>query len=325
MDFFADLFAGNSTFLTLIAGGITVVVGFVVFMAWVAIQRSKEKTYEQQLADLLEDDLHIEDEDDVKAVGLLTRWSRYWDAQFKELGWSRYNENPLKAGREVLIALGIVAVIGSLVTMSPFIGPVIALLLLFMASYIIKLVTSKKSEKIGLQLPGFLFALKANIQANETPERAVLKVIDAMPSPLYEDLVIVRNHILANSTFREALEDLSQKTASRDLKFLAACMIQATNAGANLEGQIETIQKVLDQRQVISNEINKAAKEASPSMWAASIAIPGTFIALFFGDPNAKDFWFQSLVSWLLFGVIIALWVAGIVLSRRLVNKIRNM
>lgn len=326
MEFFSGLFEGNSPFLMLIAGALSVVIGFAAFMAWIAWQRAKEKSYEQQLADLLEDELGIyADAEDVPETGLLNKWSRYWDVQFKELGWSRYNENPLKAGREVMMAAGVVAIIASVATMNFFIGPVLAALLLFAGSYLIKMVTSKKSEKIGLQLPGFLFALKANIQANETPERAILKVIDAMPSPLYEDLVIVRNHILANSTFKEALLDLSEKTASRDLKFLAACMIQATNSGANLESQIETIQRVIDQRQIISDEINKAARSASPAMWAASVAIPGTFIALFFGDPNSQKFWFVNPVSWILFGAIIGLWILGIILSRNLVQKIRNM
>lgn len=325
MEIFSDLFAGNAVFLMMIAGGITVVVGFALFMAWVTFQKASEKSYEQQLADLLEDELNIFGEDHEKDTGLLGKWSKYWDTQFKELGWSRYNDNPLRAGREVMIAFGAFSVIGSAATLNFFIGPVLALLILFAVSYIIRIVTSKKSEKIGLQLPGFLFALKANIQANETPERAILKVIDAMPSPLYDDLVTVRNHILANSTFREALEDLSEKTSSRDLKFLAACMIQATSSGANLENQIVTIQKVLEQRQVITDEINKAAAAASPAMWAASIAIPATFLALFFGDPNAQNFWFVNPVSWALFALIIGLWITGILLSRRLVTKIRNM
>lgn len=325
MNLFSDLFADNSVFLMLIAGGLTVVVGFAAFLFWAVYKQSRDKTYEQQLADLLEDDLNYTDEKDSDKIGLLTRWSRYWDAQFKELGWSRYNENPLRAGREVMIGVALVAIIGSVASGNVFIGPVVAFLLLFMGSYIIKMVTSKKAEKIGLQLPGFLFALRANIQANEPPERAVMKVIDAMPSPLYDDLVIIRNHILANSTFREALEDLSRKTASRDLKFLAACMIQATNSGANLDKQIATIQRVIEQRQEITDEINKAAKGAAPSMWAASIAIPGTFIGLFFSDMNAKAFWFVNPVSWVLFALIIGLWIAGILLSRRLVNSIRNM
>lgn len=325
MKFFSDLFAGNAAFLMMIAGGVTVVIGFALFMAWVSFQKAKDKSYEQQLADLLEDDLNIYGEDKAKDTGILNKWSRYWDAQFKELGLSRYNENPLKAGREVMAIVGVVAILGSVATMNFFIGPVIALVLLFAVSYIIKMITGKKSEKIGLQLPGFLFALKANIKANETPERAILKVIDAMPSPLYDDLVIVRNHILANSTFREALLDLSQQTSSRDLKFLAACMIQATNSGSNIENQIVTIQKVLNQRQLISDEINKAAKSAEPSMWAASIAIPATFLALFFGDANAQKFWFVNPISWVLFGLIIGLWIAGILLSRRLVANIRNM
>ncbi len=319
MNFFNTFFEGNTALLMIIAGAITLIIGFVAFMAWVTIQKNREKNYEEQISELIEDDNEAEE------TGVLDKWSRYWDAQFKELGWSRYNDNPLRAGREVMMLAGVIAIIGSAITANFFIGPVLAVISIFAASYVIKMITGKKARQISMQLPGFLFALKANIQANETPERAILKVIDAMPSPLYDDLVIVRNHILANSTFKEALLDLSEKTASRDLKFLAACMIQAANSGANLEDQIGVIQSVIDARQQISDEIDKAARSAEPAMWAASVAIPGVFIALFALDPNASIFWFNNFISWILFGVIIGLWVTGILLARRLVSNIRNM
>lgn len=314
-------------FLAAIAGGITLVVGLVVIMGISALRRSRRRSYEEQISDLLEDEIGMYEgpSGSSSPTGVLSKWSRYWDVTFKELGWSRYNDDPLRAGREVMLATGAVAVVASALTMNLFIGMSFAGLVIFMLSYVLNIISFQKAEKIGQQLPGFLFALKANIQANETPERSILKVIDSMPRPLYDDLSIVRDHILANSSFKDALLEMSRKTASRDLKFLAACMIQAASSGADLESQIETIQKVLDQRQIISDEISKAARAATPAMWASSIAIPGVFLAIFFFDPNAQGFWFVNPVSWVIFAAIIILWVAGIVLSRRLVSSIRNM
>lgn len=319
---FDTLFSGNGLILMGISLAFTLLIAFVLTM-WVrAIKNSDNKSYEQQLQDLLEDDiLGVEKKPD----GLIDRWTRLWGELFEQMGWERYDEDPKKAGKEVAIGALVVAVLGSGVTLNFFIGPVLAAVLLAAVYMVCKNIASRKSDAISDQLPGFLFALKANIQANETPERAVLKVINAMPSPLYEDLLIVRSHILSNSTFKEALEDLRLKTANRDLKFLASCMIQATASGANLEPQIETIQNVLDSRREVTDEINKAARSASPAIWASSIAIPGAFIAIFFGDPNAASFWFVNPISWALLAVIAGLWGLGVWLSRRMVTSIRNI
>lgn len=321
---FESIFGGNGLQMALIAGAFTVVVGFVLFMFIRALRTKREKSYEEQLKDLLTEEVHSGEEVDSRTI--FERWTNLWAELFKEMGWTRYEGVArTRAGTDVAVGWLIVAVVSSLVSQNFFIGPVLATVLVFALYLITKNVASKKSDAISDQLPGFLFALKANIQANETPERAILKVVDAMPSPLYDDLLIVRGHILSNSTFKEALLDLKEKTANRDLKFLAACMIQATASGANIEDQIVTIQEVLESRRAVTDEINQAARSASPAIWAASIAIPAAFIAIFFGDPNASGFWFVNPISWALLGVIAGLWALGVWLSRRMITQIRNM
>ncbi len=319
---FDSLFAGNGLLLMGIAGAFTLLIALVLAFWARAMLTRGERSYEQQLQDLLEDDLLGEKEE---PDGLINKWTRLWGELFEQMGWERYENDHKRAGKEVALGALIIAVLLSAVSLNIFVGPVISALFVVGFYMICKNMASKKSDAISDQLPGFLFALKANIQANETPERAILKVIDAMPSPLYDDLLIVRAHILSNSTFKEALEDLKLKTANRDLKFLASCMIQATSSGANLEPQIITIQNVLDSRREVTDEINKAARSASPAIWASSIAIPGAFIAIYFGDPNAGSFWFVEPISWILLGVIAGLWGLGVWLSRRMVTGIRNM
>lgn len=317
------LFSGNDLQLILIAFGFSLVLGFVLFMFARSFSAGKDMDFEEQLREILVDELAGGDDDSPKT--LVDKWMFMWARLFREMGWQRYDDNPRQAGIDVLVGWVVIAAATSAVAANLFVGPVLASALVFGLLIIVKNTAAKKADAISDQLPGFLFALKANIQANETPERAILKVVSAMPSPLYDDLLIVQSHILANSTFKEALLDLKEKTANRDLKFLASCMIQATSSGANIESQIATIQNVLDARREVSDEINQAARAASPAIWASSIAIPGAFIAIYFGDPNAASFWFVNPISWALLGVIGALWGAGVYFSRRMVTQIRNM
>jgi Flp pilus assembly protein TadB len=311
----------SDLFLYLIAGGFTAVVGIIIAYAYFAIKKSGS-SFDEQLIILTEDD---NDPNAVPKPSISARWNRYWSEIAKESGIGHYHEADNNAGRDIVF-LGIAAAVALSIAFGNVIaGAVVSVGMVFLASTVMKQMSNKKAEQINNQLPGFLFALKANVQASETPEKAILKVIDSMPSPLYDDIVIVKKRLLANSTFKEALQELSYKTASRDLKFLCACMVQASSSGANLEDQISTIQKILDARREVSNELTKAVKSVSPSIWVASIVIPGTFIATYFMDPSSQKFWFIEPFSWVALAGVAILWGAGIWLSMRMVNNIKNI
>jgi Flp pilus assembly protein TadB len=310
-------------FLYLIAGGFTLLIGIVAFVAYFSIRKNSTKlAYDQQLEDLLTDE---NDPNFEEKPTIAEKWNKYWATIAKESGMARYQDVENTAGRDVVIAAIISGVISGVLIKNGFAGLVVGLVLIVLASGIMKNLSGRKAEAINAQLPGFLFALKANVQANETIDKAILKVIDGMPSPLFDELVVVKHRLLANSSFKEALEELSRKTASRDLKFLCSCMIQASSAGANIEAQITTIQKVLKARSEVSDALNKAIKSVSPSIWIASVVIPGVFVITYLTDPNSREFWFVVPFSWIALAAVGALWGLGIWMSKRLVDSIKNI
>lgn len=310
-------------FLYLIAGGFTAIIGIVAFVAYFSIRKNSTKlAYDKQLEDLLTDE---NDPDFEVKPTIPERWNKYWATISKESGMLRYSGTENTAGRDIIVVALIAGIISGVFIKNAAAGALVSVVLVLMASGIMKNLAGKKAEAINAQLPGFLFALKANVQANETTEKAILKVIDGMPSPLYDEIVLVKHRLLANSSFPEALRELSEKTASRDLKFLCSCMIQASGAGANLEAQITTIQKVLKARSEVSDALNKAVKSVQPSMWIASIVIPGTFAVTYMMDPNSREFWFINTISWIALAAVGILWGAGIWLSKKLVDSIKNI
>lgn len=313
----------NPLYLYLIAGGLALLVGLIVTGGIFAVQKNSSKTaYDEQLADLIATET---DEEGSTKVTLVTRWNRYWSERFKAMGWAKYNSKESSAGRDILVVGLLIAVAAGLFIRNIPGGIAIAAVALYIIGSFMKSRSSKQSDVLNAQLPGFLFALKANIQANETPERAVLKVVDNMPKPLYDDLVIVKSRILANSSFRDALEDLAHKTSSRDLQFLCACMIQATATGANLESQITVIQHVLEARRKVSDELAKAIRSAMPAIYIASVVIPGAFIFSLFFDTNAANFWFKEPISWAALAGVVAFYTVGVWLSKKLVDNIKNL
>lgn len=304
------------------AGGFTAIIGIIIVVSYFSIKKNSSKQkYESQLEDLLADDNDLS----TPPPTIVDKWNHYWSDIAKESGLPRYNKQDNTAGRDIVFLALISSAILSVLFKNIIAGVLISGALVFVASAIMKQLSTRKADSINAQLPGFLFALQANIQANETPEKAILKVIDGMPSPLYEDIVLVKHKLLAKSSFKEALEELQYKTSSRDLRFLCACMIQASAAGANLEAQITKIQEVLEARREVSDTLSKAVKSVQPSIWIASIVIPGTFMATYFMDPNAIDFWFIHPLSWAGLAGIGILWGTGVWGSKKLVDSIKNI
>jgi tight adherence protein B len=316
------VFTDSDLMIYLIAGGITAIIAFVVILAVLSIRGNSSKvTYDEQLRDLLSDD----QEAFQTKITPITRWNNYWGKLFKEAGFARYDTENSTAGRDVLLIGFILATVVAVIFQNFIVGPIIAAVLIGVTAALMRFRSARKADDVNDQLPGFLFALSANIQAGETPERAMLKVVDNMPSPLYDDLILVKNRILANSTFKDALQELSQKTASRDLKFLCACMIQAQASGTNLEDQIKTIQKVLEARRKLSDELNKAVRSAMPAIWVSSVVIPVAFLFTYFADPAAQAFWFVDPISWIAIGAVVVLYAVGVFLSKKLIDSIRNL
>lgn len=306
-----------------VAAGVTTLFLLLGVLIWMSVRNRFEKNdYEDQLGKLLEDD----DVEKKVKVGPIQKWNRHWGKILKGAGFEKYkNEETSSAGRDVFALVIAIAIVVAVLTQNIFAGLGVSILLVAVSGMLIKNVSNKNSEAISKQLPGFLFALKANIQASETNERAMLKVIDNMPSPLYEDLIVVKNKLLASGSFRESLEDLQAKTASSELKFLAACMIQAAASGANLENLIDSIQNILEQRRKVADEIDRAVKSSQPAIWLASGVLPALFLASYSLDVSSRDFWFVTALSWAALVGVAVLYVAGLLLVRREVAKIRNL
>lgn len=312
--------AGLLTILIMILG-ITVV--------YVIKKNTQTVNYDKQLQDLINDEDDYETAANTK-ISYFQKWNRYWGELAKGAGIVRYTRQEGKdlykrAGRDVFVLMAFSAIVISLILQNVIFGLLIAIIVPFVCAFVMKHLISKKASALSQQLPGFIFALKAQIQASETNERAMLKVVDSMPSPLYEDLRIVKNRLLAASTFKEALEELSKKTTSPDLKFLAACMIQASSSGANLEEQLDSIQEVLESRRKVEDEINQAVQSATPAIWLSSLAIPGVFLASLILDSNSREFWLTQPIAWLVLACVAVLYGISMFMVRNQVQKIKDI
>lgn len=309
----------------LLSGALIALVVFLVGKNFKA--KDPETRYRGQLDAILNDSEEYDgenDEDYTPKLGPIAKWNRMWGSNLAEIS-PTFSKDDARGGVAVVVLWVAIVALVTIFVQSPIAGVVLASVVLGVLYVALKLRANRKDDVIRHQLTGFLFAMKGNISANETPERALMKVIDKMPSPLLDELLPVKQKIIANVGFAESMAFLREETTSEDLRFLCSCMIQATATGVSLETQIDIILQAVEQKRRITEEITQATKSANMSMYAAGLIIPAGFIGIYILDEGARNYWFIDPTSWIALVVAALISFIGVRQARKFVSKVRDL
>ncbi len=305
------------------AGALVVIVMLIVTRN--AREKDPETKYRGQLDAILSASDEYEDfEEHVERTTIIDRWNRSWGGNLGEISGA-FSKDDARGGILAIVVWAAIVAATTVFIQVPLAGVAIASVVLFVAHIALKLRGAKRDEQIRQQLTGFLFAMKANISASETPERSLMKVIEVTASPLQDELIIAKNQILANVGFTEAMINLREETTSEDLRFLCSCMIQATSTGVSLETQIDIILKAVEQKKRTTEEIAQAVKPANMSMYASAVIIPAGFIGVYILDERAREYWFVDPTSWIALLVAAGISAIGVRQARKFVSKVREL
>lgn len=256
---------------------------------------------------------------------LTVRWNTYWFNVFTLAKLAQYGKTPKEAGRTAILAWAIVTLAVGIITFNPIIGIMVATLVLGALGFYGRRQFLKREEKIGEQITSFLASLKSSLQSGDSNERAIIRVTETMNSPIKDNLDVARKMILASNTFQESLEAMERESTNRDLRFLARCLSVASASGGSIVDQIDKIKDSVDNRRRISYEIKSAQKQANTVIYVASATLPIAFLSTYFLSSVAQQFWFVNPYSWIALIASVFFYGVGVFVTKRLVDKIKNM
>lgn len=258
--------------------------------------------------------------------GLLDKWNHYWKDRSRKAGIQRYTEaNEKIPGRDAAMMALVIGFLVGVVTLNVFFGIIALTVVPIIHSVLLGIKINQVEASLNSQVPSFLATFKSNIQANETPERALIKVIDDIGDPLYSELAPTKRKIQSGTDMGEALEDLKSRTTSYELQFLCSCIKIASEYGADLEKQVDTIQGVIAERQKVSDKLASAARAARPAMFVGTLIIPAMFFIIYMFYEQAQDFWFVDPISYIALLMIAIFYGAGMWFSKIMVDNLKKM
>lgn len=163
---------------------------------------------------------------------------------------------------------------------------------------------SKARDLLNEQIPAFVSIFKANIQANQYPQNAMINAIDNTASPLLDELARPRS-IMEAGEFRSGIISLRMTTENETLRQMASCIELASTSGSNIEEQIVIIESIIKDKQSLERKKKLGVNENKPLFIVSALMVPMSFIGSYLMSDMHKDYWFTTAFSYaIIIGIV---------------------
>lgn len=324
-----NILSNNSLLVFLIAIPVAVfaLVLVICLIAKTYLERYQAKiAADAQLKEMLTSEITSGDEDDKKKTSIIIKWNRYWEKRLVDSGVNIAGIDRYNAGKAILIIDAFLFALLTFFMKGVVMGAlIVTVAITALASLVLGFMANKKQETLSGQVPAFLSALRAANETNGAIRPALLQAIATTPEEMHEELKPVEDQITAGASVKQAVSEFYDKTTIDELRFLMACIILVCDVGKDLTEELEIISDVVDSRMEVSRHLKTAVASIMPTVWVATIMLPGLFLYTYIAQPIARQFWFHGFLSWIVLFVIIALYGAGMWTCKHLIDKIKNL
>jgi len=252
------------------------------------------------------------------------------DRALRKTGWGeRFSSSLAGAGlggiSPVLFALQVFS--GALIVgivLQPLAGTigsvVIAIALLGVVKQWIERRRRARVERFILQLPELARLLANGASAGLGIQRSIALASTEMNEPSATELRIVKSEVEFGLPLATALENLSLRLPSRELRVLIQTLIIQSRAGGALVSALSNIAETLDDRKQLTRDVKSTMMGASFSGYAVIMIGLASILLMNVVSPGAIDTLVGTLIGQIVLIVAGSMFLVGFFLIRRLTD-----
>jgi len=179
---------------------------------------------------------------------------------------------------------------------------------------------TQRLKSLEDQMPLALDVVNRAIRAGHPVVSAVKLASDEMNDPIGSEFGLVVDETTYGFEFREALINFARRTGSSDAHFFAVSVGVQSETGGNLAEILEGLAAVIRSRSMLGKRVRALSSEGRASAALLS-ALPALLIAfMLLTRPAYYTSKFSDPVFWPIAGGVFVLYLAGLVLIRRIIN-----
>lgn len=178
----------------------------------------------------------------------------------------------------------------------------------------------KRVDAIEQQLDNFILALANALKSTPSPGAAFNSVAAVISNPMRQEVDLAIKEMKVGSTLDQALLHMAARVGSRQLDSALSAILIGRQVGGNLPKVLETTAGTLREMRRLEGVVRTKTAEGKAQLWVIALMPFGLLVGLNSLWPG----YFEPLTT-TFFGYIIiiactSLWVASIVLARKVLN-----
>lgn len=230
---------------------------------------------------------------------------------------------PLRAGEAIIgvIALaGIIGIVVGAVTQSLVWPVIVAIAVLVIAFFAVKMVASQERKRFDRQLPDTLTLTSTSLRAGYSLLQAVEAVAQESPEPTRREFGRALTEIRLGRPLTDALGDIAVRMESQDFEWAVLAIGIQREVGGNLAEVLQTTAEMMNQRDRLRREMRALTAEGRISAIIMGVLPFFLFGLISFINPTYLNPLYSTKVGWGMIGFAVVLLIAGVAWMQKIIN-----
>lgn len=177
---------------------------------------------------------------------------------------------------------------------------------------------AKRAKMFMNQFPDAIDIIVRSVKSGFPVNSSISMVADTMPSPIKEEFKQVSDEVSLGSTLVDAIERMSQRTDTDDVRFFTVVLALQQEVGGNLAEILSNLSGIIRKRKMMKLKILALTSEGRTSGWILGALPIVVAMGINYMSPEFLDPLFNTGQGHTILGLAIGCVATGVVVIRRM-------
>ena len=190
----------------------------------------------------------------------------------------------------------------------------------FLPDGIVKLLEKKRLDTFEVQLLEGLSSIANSLKAGFSFQQALEQMVREGEPPISQEFGLALKENRLGVSLEEALTNVTKRVRSDDLELVVSSVVLSRELGGNLSNIFERLASTIRERMKLKGKINSLTSQGRMQGWVVGLMPVVLGMLIFLISPQMMQAFLNSLIGWILIGLIVVLEILGAFVIKKIVT-----